>query len=83
MAKTFGYYRSDKKEKISHQNGLNSKEISQYFRNVTKFLLFMLAAFNRSKCKLIPQVDSVRSFIDIVNPLANVDDIDKICTHRL
>ncbi|CAG7718852.1 unnamed protein product [Allacma fusca] len=71
MAKTFGYYRSDKKEKISHQNGLNSKEISQYFRNVTKFLLFMLAAFNRSKCKLIPQ------------PLANVDDIDKICTHRL
>ncbi|CAG7825830.1 unnamed protein product, partial [Allacma fusca] len=40
---------------------------------------FMLAALNRSKCKRVTQVDSVRSFIDIVNPLADVDDIAIQC----
>ncbi|CAG7718850.1 unnamed protein product [Allacma fusca] len=81
MAKTFGYYRSDKKEKISHQNGLNSKEISQYFRNVTKFLVPL--GIHGDENDVLHSSFSCLRPLTVPNPLANVDDIDKICTHRL
>ncbi|CAG7731641.1 unnamed protein product, partial [Allacma fusca] len=64
-------------------------KMSDYFKSVQKSLIpfgissdamnsgaafFMLAVLNRPKAKKVTQVDSVKAFIEVINPLDDIDE---------